>query len=509
MASSGAHGPTNILVIGLDGANPALMQRLAEDGVMPFWRALLQRTPLQPLESVPPYATPAAWASIYTGATPAEHSVLDFIDLAASDGRLVSGHSIRAAPIWKRLSDHGRRVAMIGFPLTYPPPTVTGVMVSGLPAPHRGALWSYPAEFDARLRAIPGFLPDPEMASPRVEREQSIVRLETHVQSVAQAALAAHEAYGRLGWDLFAVQFQALDAFQHMFWAWVDPEDKRFLSYPPSERQRARQFFRVLDDALRRLVETLQPSDILILSDHGFGPAYEAICPNHLLLDQGLLRLSVTRSRWHASLWMQSALKRLDVLNLRARLRFSARPGAAIDGLNRLTRDDLIDRQKSPAFVFSGGYCGLVNIKPGFESTVREALLQARHPTYNTPLFRSVTFPAELWDGPWLEAWGRCAIIQPQEGYLVDSHFRHYGLVAPVSAGLTGTHRPTGLLWTTLEALRPAQHVLHITPGILRALGLPFSQSQFGTDGAESSSPPLSSEDQAAVEERLRRLGYL
>lgn len=498
-----------ILMIGLDGAAPALMAHLAEEGVMPFLRRLRGYAALQPLESIPPYATPAAWASIYTGATPATHSVLDFMDLAVSDRQLINSHSLRSAPIWKRLSDQGRRVAMIGFPLTYPPPPVNGVMVSGLPAPHRGTVWSYPAEFDARLKTIPDFLPDPEMTSPSVHPERSMIRLEQHVRAVTQAAVVAHEIYGDAGWDLFAVQFQALDTFQHMFWAWIDPDDRRFLSCPKHERRRALEFFRVLDDALRHLVELLQPADIVILSDHGFGPAYEAVCPNHLLLDRKLLALSVSPFRLRASLQLQSTLKRLDALNLRRRLRFAARPGAATEKLNRLMRDDLIDRERSSGFVFSGGYCGLVRVKPGLEETVRETLLQAKHPLHGSRLIRNILFPGELWGGPWIESWGTCAIIQPEEGYLIDSHFRHYGLVAPVSAGLTGTHRPVGMLWTTISHLRDAHDVLDIAPGILRALGLDFFEPEGSTGSAGPALPPVSPDDQAAIEERLRRLGYL
>ncbi|WP_169239679.1 alkaline phosphatase family protein [Candidatus Roseilinea sp. NK_OTU-006] len=501
---------TKILLIGLDGADQNVLGRFAEQGDMPFLRESFAQAPLRALESIPPYATPAAWASIYTGLTPAEHGVLDFLDLIAGENQLVSSASLRAEPIWRRLSSHGRRVAMIGFPLTYPAVPVNGVMVSGLPAPHQKAIWSWPAEFDAHLKAIPHFLPDPEMTSPRVKPVRSMLGLQHHVRAVVEAALAAHEHYGESGWDLFGVQFQALDTFQHMFWAWIDPTDHRFHTYPEHERQGAAGFFRVLDEALRRLVQKLQPNHIVILSDHGFGPAYQAVCPNHLLLERGLLTPSVSLAQLHRSFHIQRLLKRLDVLNLRARVKFSARPGTTIMGLNRLMRDSLIDREKTPAYVFSGGYCGLVKVRPGFERAVQDALLQARHPTLGNRLIKSVHFLDTLWNGQWSDAWRQLAIIQAEAGFLIDSHFREYGAVAPVSAGLTGTHRPTGILWTTLNTLDAATSVLDIAPGVLRALNLPFPEERGDTAQAKvESTATFSTEDQSAIEERLRQLGYL
>ena len=501
---------TNLLLLGLDGASPRLLNWLIAQGEMPYLRALTAGDSVRPLESVLPYATPAAWSTIYTGVDPGAHGVVDFTDWLNPAAPLADSTSLRAPAIWQRLSEQSRRVAMIAFPLTYPPPAVNGVMVSGLPSPHHGAVWAYPTEFDKQLKGIEGFLPDPEMTSPWVKPEASIARLERHVQAVAQAALAAHARYGRPGWDLFSVQFQALDTFQHMFWAWVDPEDTRHAGLSMAEKRRARAFFRTLDEAIRLVVDGLSPREIVLLSDHGFGPAYEAICLNHLLLNSGLLKLAVHPARLHAALWAQRALKRLDVFRLRARLRFSPRPNTAMREISRWMRDDLIAQAGSPALNLSGGYCGLVRVQPGLEERVKAAMLQARHPSRGTPLLKAVHFPSDIWHGPWAMAWHSLAIVQPEEGYLIDSHLRPYGVIAPISAGLTGTHRPTGILWTTLATLRSASTIQDIAPGMLRALGIePSTSAAEPVAGTKRPTADYTAEDQQAIEERLRRLGYL
>lgn len=506
MCSSSAQ--TKVLIVGLDGASPKIINQLAEQGDLPYLRALFSRAPLQPLESVPPYATPAAWSTIYTGLPPASHGILDFVDWSNSSMPLADSASLRAKPIWQRLSEQGKRVAMIAFPLTYPPPVVNGVMVSGLPAPHRSVTWTHPAEFDAEIKAIRDFTPDPEMTSPTVNPEESITRLERHLQTVTQASLTAHQRYGGQGiWDLFGAQFQALDAFQHMFWAWIDPDDRRHTAIPLRQRQRARAFFHVLDECIQRLVEALAPEHIVLLSDHGFGPAYEAVCLNHILLANGLLKLAVHPLRLRAALWAQRAIKRIDIFRLRARLRFSARRSGAMREISRWMGDDLIDHSNTPAVNLSGGYCGLIKVRPGFESLVEQALLQARHPAHRTPLIESVQFVADLWKGPQADKWRQIAIAQPKDGYLIDSHLRPYGVVAPISAGLTGTHRPTGMLWTTLPDLQQATSLFEIAPAVLNTLGSGIDSEN--VQRSERSSKNYSAEDQRAIEERLRQLGYL
>lgn len=496
---------THILLIGLDGGTPTLFQHLIQSGALPFLSTQLSCAAVRGLASIPPYATPAAWPTIYTGMTPGHHGVLDFVDLTDSSRRLVTSASIRAETLWRSLSRHHKRLAMIGFPLTYPPEPVNGVMVSGIPSPHREGAWSHPTELTPMLREIPGFTPDPGMTSPTIDIRPAVAYLKQHVHAITQAALLADAHYGAEGWDLFGVHFQALDAFQHMFWAWIDPQDHRFADRPAAERAFVSSFFKSLDEAIRCLVEALRPQEIVLLSDHGFGPAYEAVCLNQLLYETGLLRLSIRPSTLRAWLAAQRVIRGLDVLNLRARMKFSVRGNV---GLDQVRRDKLIDREHSPAFAFSGGYCGLLEVNPGAESAVREILLSVRHPKRQTPLIKSVHFISELWEGPWAEAWRHIAIIQPEEGYLIDTHFRPQGIVAPVSAGLTGTHRPTGLLWTTLNTLRDAHSILDIAPGILRALGIPMptAPAELSSDTRAVS---LSIQEQAAIEARLRQLGYL
>ena len=74
-----------MLIIGLDGADPALAARWMEAGVLPNLRALARAGALLPLRSTMPPATFPAWTTCATGVNPGRHGAFHQI----LDGRLV------------------------------------------------------------------------------------------------------------------------------------------------------------------------------------------------------------------------------------------------------------------------------------------------------------------------------------------------------------------------------------------------------------------------------------
>lgn len=494
-----------VLLIGLDGASPTVVQHWIASNFTPFLGTLARRFPLRPLDSVLPYLTPPAWGTIYTGATPGEHGVLNFIDHLRDTNELVSSASLQRRTFWQILSDHGLPVAAIAFPMTFPPLAVNGVMVSGYPAPHRDATLVHPASLHPELERL-GYDPNPAVASPRLQPLAHMARLTQHVQTVAELAarLCTHPV-GEGRWAVFGVQFQALDVFQHMFWDCVDPTSAE--SCAGEKVRGARMFLDTLDRAIWSLYEALRPKHVLILSDHGFGPAQAAVCVNQILLDGGLLRLRVSQRRFRALMMLQVIAKRLDVLNLRSRLRYTMQKQRVVKVMSELMRDALIDEARSDAMCVSGGYCGLVRAHPERIPAVVEVLCAARHPRTQARLIEAAIPARERWAevrGTPLEQY---VIVQPAEGFAVDNRFRHYGIVGPMHSGLTGTHRGTGILLSSLETLSAAHSVMDIAPGLLAHFGLSVDGQRINT--ISPSDATYSPEERHLIEQRLQRLGYL
>jgi predicted AlkP superfamily phosphohydrolase/phosphomutase len=529
------HRKARVLLIGLDGASPRLIKYLVNNGVMPTLQSLIRKEGLGSLISVLPYATPAAWSSIYTGVNPGKHGVIDFNDYVHDIDYpgLVDVRSIRAPALWQIISQAGGRVAMIGFPLMYPPPVVNGIVVSGLMTPSSDVEFCSPSTLRPLILAIPGFKPDPLMASPSVGFERGLMDLQNHVKAITEAAIVAHRQESLAGnWDLFAVQFQAVDAFQHMFWAWVDPEDRRHDALPQQERANATRFYTVVDECIRRLIDELAPDVILVVSDHGFGPMYAEICLNQLLLDEELLDLSVSRRRFELMAIAQKMARRIDVFKLRYRLRSSAVKNPLMSVLHDVYRDGLINKASSVAFNVSGGYCGLVRVlnrSCETSSQVKDVLSALKHPRTGEALFENIYSSTDVFTGEYTDSLAGILIVQPVEGYAINSRFRDFGAIAPPAAAWSGTHRKEGVYITNLGNVsdrREEASVLDVMPTILEYLGMPMPvvdgqnlvrnmpASSSGVDSYKPERPRsyedvYSDKDEQEITDRLRNLGYL
>ncbi|MFN5730844.1 MAG: alkaline phosphatase family protein, partial [Planctomyces sp.] len=124
----------DLFLLGIDGLPRWMWQQLADSGVMPHSRELLQSGTLVPMQSSLPEVSSAAWASIITGQNPGGHNVFGFTDLMDGSYSLgfTSSRTFRAKPFWSR-PDSGPSL-IINVPQTYPAQPMNGMLVSGFVA---------------------------------------------------------------------------------------------------------------------------------------------------------------------------------------------------------------------------------------------------------------------------------------------------------------------------------------------------------------------------------------
>lgn len=146
-----------VLVIGLDGLEPTLVDALLAEGQLPALAGLRQQGGYTRVRTTCPAQTPVAWSTFATGVNPGGHGVFDFIrrdpktylpDLALNryeqknaflPPRVVNLR--RGTPVWDMLSAAGIPSAIIRCPCTYPPDTPRGRLLSGMGVPDlRGSL---------------------------------------------------------------------------------------------------------------------------------------------------------------------------------------------------------------------------------------------------------------------------------------------------------------------------------------------------------------------------------
>ncbi len=75
-----SHPPApRVVVLGIDGMDPRLLQRFMDAGDMPHFRELAAGGSFTPLQTTMPPLSPVAWSTFITGALPDHHGVFDFL----------------------------------------------------------------------------------------------------------------------------------------------------------------------------------------------------------------------------------------------------------------------------------------------------------------------------------------------------------------------------------------------------------------------------------------------
>jgi predicted AlkP superfamily phosphohydrolase/phosphomutase len=181
----------------------------------------------------------------------------------------------------------GRRVAVIGIPMGYPPPTVPGVYVSDFLTPPGAMPFTHPPELSREI--VDRFGPYPFdvvfRAGAKEELFQQIVAMTNTRFDIAEWV------YGREAWDVFAVHEIGTDRLHHAFWRHFDPGHPLYQPGSPLEHV-ALDYYRLLDECIGRLLDRVDDrTTVLLVSDHGSMPMHGCFCINQWLAAKGYLAL--------------------------------------------------------------------------------------------------------------------------------------------------------------------------------------------------------------------------
>ena len=159
-----------MVILGLDGLDPELVDRWMAEGRLPQLQELARRGSYQRLGTTYPSISPVAWSSFMTGVGPARHNIFDFITrdprtyaptLSSSDirgprrsvrvgdwviplGRPLVRSLRRARAFWSILGEHGVPCHILRVPLTFPAEKFAGALLSAMCVPDlRGTQGSF------------------------------------------------------------------------------------------------------------------------------------------------------------------------------------------------------------------------------------------------------------------------------------------------------------------------------------------------------------------------------
>lgn len=278
-----------LFILGLDGATFDLLQPWAEDGKLPHFKALMENGCRGELRSTIHPLSPPAWTSFMTGKNPGKHGIFDFVVHRPGSYELLytNGALRRGKTFWRILSEAGKRVVVINVPMTYPPESINGVMISGSDAPGVKSTFTYPPELFQEIMQHIGeyILRDYPHHTDPASYLQQIHRL------IDVRKRTLHYFLDTRPWDVFVAVFSAIDLAQHFYWHYMDPS-----SSAVTEGERA-QFggtilgiYQRMDTILGELLERLPPeATLIVMSDHGAGPVDKVVFLDQWLLAEGFL----------------------------------------------------------------------------------------------------------------------------------------------------------------------------------------------------------------------------
>ncbi len=150
-----------VVVVGLDGCSPIIMERLMDEGRLPNLAKLRADGWYHPLRTTCPPISPVAWSTFATGTNPGKHNIFDFLrrnpftyQPELSSTRMREGvREVGVGPFklkqscvnveleqkgrafWEILGAEGIFSAVMRVPISYPPPSFHGVALAGMCAP--------------------------------------------------------------------------------------------------------------------------------------------------------------------------------------------------------------------------------------------------------------------------------------------------------------------------------------------------------------------------------------
>jgi predicted AlkP superfamily phosphohydrolase/phosphomutase len=552
-----------VLVIALDGATFDVIAPMMADGELPNLKRWIAEGSSSPLPSVTPPVTFPAWSSFMTGLPPGEHGIFDFSEKVPGDYRLrfVNSTDREAPSIFRRVSEVGESVLVLGLPATHPPEDLEGLLVCGFDAPVSTGTDARSASDPDRYREIaarlgPWMRPAlNESAKASDFHERAISTLLDRVdrkRNFALEALAEMRAKndGALP-ALTMIVFSESDTAGHHYWRDHDPHSPRHDPEVSDARHDAlRNVYRRLDSAcgdLRRAAG----EDVLcvVLSDHGMGGASNKVVHlNRYLAEVGLLQRreglgrfidrAARRLRDLALAWLPASVAqqlfrraRAAAAELESRARFggldwsrtlafseeaNTNPGIWINVAGReaqgIVAPDDYEEVRERVLKELGAW-RLPSGKPVIARALRREEVHPgpfgdRAPDIVIELALDDGYGLSLVPTPWAEGGVQGAGIASLR--VLGSHESAGGR----GRGMNGTHRSDGIWIATgpgADAREAPTRLDRVAPWLAGAMGLAWNDSGATTDGpgSERDAVAYDDEEEAMVAERLRALGYL
>jgi predicted AlkP superfamily phosphohydrolase/phosphomutase len=549
-----------VLVIGLDGVPFSLIRAWSDAGYLPNFHRLVTEGVAGRLKSTVPPTSGPSWSSFATGKNPGKTGIYDFLYRRQGTYHFppINAQRRHGKTIWTLLSEAGKIVGVLNVPVSYPVEAINGFMVSGFMTPYVARDFIHPPGLLSELEDEIGFYriyPTETFSEAHPD-----VFLRACDQLLDMRTRTTLRLMERFDWDFFITVFFDTDRILHQLWHYLDPTHPwRRGDADEDKSGPVLRYFQHLDQNIGRILDRVNEDTlVIIMSDHGMGPAHNFVVLNNWLLDVGLLRFKsdpLTRLKqqmFEFGFTLKNVHKMVDRLGLAKHAEYKALYSA--DGLLKKCFLSFlnVDWSRSKAYSF-GRHTGpvYVNVKgrepqgivePGREyEAVRDEITALAHdfrdPRSGRRIIGSVLRREDLYTGPFFEQ-APDLILLPAEETDIFFGLADFGdnRVMDGVYRYSGMHRDYGLLIMHGAGIQPGEieraAIIDLAPTILRALGLPVPQDMDGnpllsafsdnfsgkgsleysdipSHSTQHDEPGYTQAEEKEIKDRLRQLGYL
>ena len=541
-----------IIVIGLDGADWKIINKLFTQSKLPNFKELMSKGSSGILKSTLPTSSPPAWSSFITGKNPGKHGVFDFLRFDKNENKIfvTTSNDRKAQGMWDFLNN--KKSIVLNVPLTFPPEKINGIMISGMPTPEDDHKYCYPKEIYYELKKEFGenIRIQPEIHYPKYTGERFIEDQKRCWRNNEKIFWYLKE---KKDWDLLICVFHVFDELCHELWKYINEEKP--INSDENIGKNIYKMYEKADDFIGKLLKSLdKKTTLFVLSDHGFGPVYKTVYLNNWLIEKDYLKLknkfsTKVRKRLHDvgfnSYNLLKLLKKIGInpLNKAYKGTFRSSFKSPIELISEklfLSTND-IDWEKSIAF--SMGEFGQIYIKKEnvtdydkFLSKLRKELRELKDSKTGKKLFDNVFTKNELYKGKCLDEAPDLVFYDEPMQYLPVKKFEFGSnkLTTPQALGRSGGHKLHGIFFSYGTNIKPNLkkdlEIIDIAPTILYLLNEKISDSIDGEvkteiinesfvnknkikyqkeDAWQKKNADITESDEKIIRERLEQLGYM
>lgn len=425
-----------VFVFGVDGASFELMNRFMEEGLLPTFQMLKERGVYGKLDSsIPPHTAPG-WMSAFSGVNAGKHGIYQFWDTQSDTyvGKFMGSVDMGVPTIWEILNRAGKKTGVVNVPMTHPIKKLDGFMISW---PLSNTLhYCYPEKLLMEIAKHGGHY----VNDLTIMCDGNIDYIDKAIEITRKRVKTLEYLVHNYEWDFIATVFTEIDRVSHFFWHYMDAESPEYQKdVADNLRNAVRDIYIETDKALAGILEFLpEDTNLIVMSDHGFGVGYVDFYVQTFLKRKGFLHTMLaneteeTMRKINEGSWFEYEHDGdIHTVNWNETVAYMAAPGSYGININ------LMNRQKY----------GIV-LEEEYES-LRDKLIeefsQVINPVSGCKLFRKVVRREEVYSGDKVEKAPDLILIPENYGIMVSHLLKEneiFGL--PEQKGM---HRNEGIFF--------------------------------------------------------------